>query len=297
MELQIERMDGNLISRLRQARELGVVGNVVNIFNTVINIELINPSLLITLSKKDVTSAPYMMKAFSDAEFDKLKEKLDIGDTFRFKTDGEMTINDDKVIYNASKMFSSLIEPVHFEKNDLQSKKTEVDSYLETKGNYGGLLNAYLNQIQKENHLSVSLSIYDNYFQQLLKQLANNFSGENLKQFIGLGVGLTPSGDDFIVGLLSVLSRYDASGQWLNEIRSEFKDSTIDKKTTRVSSHMIHYALDGYFNSALIELVCGKKAENLEIVSSIGSTSGTDMLTGVGFGLDRLIKSQKERVI
>lgn len=297
MELQIELIDGNLINRLRQARKLGVVGNVVNIFNTVINIELTNPSLLITLSKKDVTSAPYMMKASSNAEFDKLKENLDIGDTFRFKTDGEITINDDKVIYNASRVFSSMIETVHCEKNDLQLKKAEVDSYLETRGHYGGLLNAYLTQSQKEHHLSVSLSIYDNYFQQLLKQLANDFSGESLKQFVGLGVGLTPSGDDFIVGLLSVLSRYDASGQWLNGIRNELKGSTIDKKTTRVSSYMIHYALDGCFNAALIELVCGKVAENLENVNSIGSTSGTDMLTGVGFGLDRLIKSQKERVI
>lgn len=297
MELQIEFLDRNLISRLKQARELGVVGYVVNIFNTVINIELTSPSLLITLSKKDVTVAPYMMAASSDVAFDKLKAKLDIGDTFRFKTDGEMIINEDKVIYGDSKLFSSLIETVHCNENDLQVKKREVDNYLETRGHYGGLLNAYLAQSHKEHHLSISLSIYDNYFQQLLKQLRKDFSGESLKQFVGLGVGLTPSGDDFIVGLLSVLSRYDTSGKWLNGIRNELKSSHIDKKTTRVSSYMIQYALDGYFNAALIELVCGKKVESLAIVNSIGSTSGTDMLTGVGFGLDRLITSQKERVI
>lgn len=297
MELQIETMDRSLKRRLVQARELGIAANVVNIFNTVINIELTSPSLLITLAKKDVTPAPYMMKVSSNDEFDRLRGRVNIGDTFRFRKEGEMTVNDDRIIYNKTNEFISVIETIDSEKTDLQIKKLEMDCYLQTKGNYGGLLNAYLTQSLNEHVSSASLSIYDNYFHQLLKQLSADFSGENLRQFVGLGVGLTPSGDDFIVGLISILSRYDYSGRWLNEIKNKFKSNNIEKKTTRVSAYMINYALEGYFNAALIELVCGKSDESLDKVKSIGSTSGTDMLTGVAFGLNELINFQKERVI
>lgn len=295
MELQIESMDSNLRECLTHARKIGVVANVVNIFNKVINIELTNPSLLITLSKGEVTPAPYTMKAVSPIEFDKFRDHLNIGDTFRFKTAGEMIVNDDKVIYSAAKEFSSLIDRVKPNEAELSAKLENLDYFLQSKGNYGGLLNAYLSQNVTDHHLTVSLSIYDNYFRELLKKLSNEFTAENLKKFIGLGVGLTPSGDDFIVGLISVLSRYDTYEKWLYEIKCEFKKSTIDSKTTRVSTHMINYALEGYFNGALIELMYGGQTEAMVNVNSIGSTSGTDMLTGVGFGLNQLIKFQKER--
>lgn len=295
MELQIEWMDSQLSKCFTQASKLGEVATIVNIFDSVINIELTNPSVLITLSKKEGTPAPYMMKVASNPAFNRLRGSVTVGDTFQFETKGEISVKQTKLVYRSAKEFSSHLLPVSKNYSEMCKKKTEIDGFLKTSGSYGGLLNAYLSQEVKDHHLTVSLSMYDNYFRQLLKKLSEDFTADNLKRFVGLGVGLTPSGDDFIVGLLSVLTRYDVSGKHLSEIRCEFKKNTIEKKTTRVSAHMINYALEGCFNAALIELVCGKEAEALNKVKSIGSTSGTDMLTGVAFGLNRLITFQKER--
>ncbi len=107
--------------------------------------------------------------------------------------------------------------------------------------------------------------------------------------FIGLGNGLTPSGDDFLTGLMLVASIPDCELQWA---WSALAVSPGDR-TTDVSVAMLNHAAAGRFRADLVglsEAICaGDDVEpTARRVAAIGSSSGTDMLDGVTTGLQAL---------
>lgn len=112
-------------------------------------------------------------------------------------------------------------------------------------------------------------------------------------QLIGRGLGLTPSGDDFLVGLMAL-------NQQVQLLSHEFF-STLEKLlmtdcTTEVSKQYLKAALKKDFSSALINVLNSRSSvEYSQYVSRllyVGSTSGRDMLEGILWGLLRL-KSKK----
>lgn len=113
---------------------------------------------------------------------------------------------------------------------------------------------------------------------------------------IGLGMGLTPSGDDFLVGLMLILwlnpKRYQAI---LQQLQVTIEDSRTH--TNEISWWMLNYAVSGRFNGwlqdyakalVLADLTVQKKA--LMQILTIGSSSGSDMVTGIVAGLRVLLK-------
>jgi hypothetical protein len=102
---------------------------------------------------------------------------------------------------------------------------------------------------------------------------------------LGLGEGLTPAGDDFLVGTLAVVHRCAPS--WLRE-RSAIA-ATIggraDGATTAVAREFVSHALAGHFAESLIELLTAESSEAAERAAarllSTGATSGADTLAGV----------------
>ncbi|GHA00695.1 hypothetical protein DC083_03015 [Ignatzschineria ureiclastica] len=113
---------------------------------------------------------------------------------------------------------------------------------------------------------------------------------------IGLGMGLTPSGDDFLVGLMLILwlnpKRYQAL---LEQLQVTIEDSRT--QTNEISWWMLNYAVSGRFNGwlqdyakalVLADLTAQKKA--VMQILTIGSSSGSDMVTGIVAGLRVLLK-------
>lgn len=106
---------------------------------------------------------------------------------------------------------------------------------------------------------------------------------------VGLGVGLTPSGDDYLVGALATLTILRGPGDWRVVALSEALKIRAEK-TTEVSRWMLLYGVDGSFRQSLIELVssCGTSGhikKPLEALLKVGASSGFDMSTGVASGL------------
>ncbi|WP_423188493.1 DUF2877 domain-containing protein [Alkalibacterium sp. f15] len=297
MNILISSMDSELFNLIDRIGEREFVGTVVNIFDKVINVETSLPSSLITIANTQVISAPFMLKISDENDFNHLKQSVDIGDTFYFDEKGQISVNNDRLIFCSSTRWQCLLPLTEVNGSKLVDMLKEVNSFLRNEGKSGGILNAYLSRATNDNEDLKFNSIYDNYFRQLLQQLSEQFDGDNLKKLIGLGVGLTPSGDDFIVGVLATLYSYDTSRQFINGIKSQISKESILGKTTRVSTHMLTFALDGYFNEALLNLFSEKKQidRSLKQLKSIGSTSGTDMLSGVSFALEQLIKEFKRR--
>jgi hypothetical protein len=128
---------------------------------------------------------------------------------------------------------------------------------------------------------------------------------------VGLGPGLTPSGDDFLTGIMLGLywgARAAASAaDFLRQLEWAPVLDLARNQTNRISFAQIEYASQGRCNEAVTDLLralCGYAGEDLIIsdidkVLAIGSTSGCDILAGIGRALafilsDEIIGGRKE---
>lgn len=109
---------------------------------------------------------------------------------------------------------------------------------------------------------------------------------ETLKFLYGRGRGLTPSGDDIIVGCLTILTSFDFEElkMWKLAVEKILKD----RSTTDVSESYIHAAVEGYTSKkmvAFLRVIQEKQSKRLssEIleIQDFGHTSGTDTLLGM----------------
>ncbi len=110
-----------------------------------------------------------------------------------------------------------------------------------------------------------------------------------LKPLLGLGRGLTPSGDDFVEGLLLTLARFRAAYQPFQQLEalSQSLIKTGYTQTTALSANLIEMAAKGEADERLIWGVDGLMAGAGEVeecardLLAYGSTSGTDALVGM----------------
>lgn len=114
-----------------------------------------------------------------------------------------------------------------------------------------------------------------------------------LLPFMGLGRGLTPSGDDLIAGVLLALNRYPTQvcpglpRQDLNRILIQ----NARKQTTRLSANIIEQAANGLADERLLKaldgIMTGENAVETSIheICHLGHSSGVDTLTGITLAL------------
>ena len=112
------------------------------------------------------------------------------------------------------------------------------------------------------------------------------------EKMIGLGPGVTPSGDDILIGFLASLWSTAGKNQTqLSFIRS-FGDALmqIAKQTTEISCTYLYHATQGQFSSSLSNLAEGIASGNqvekaIEEAMQVGHSSGMDSVTGLLIGL------------
>lgn len=112
-------------------------------------------------------------------------------------------------------------------------------------------------------------------------------AADALTGLIGLGTGLTPSGDDFLCGLLAGL-RLPAQTSGLLSCLSE-KISVHLEDTNDISAAFLSCALNGQYSMAVNSLC--RLPDTKTILSSfleIGHSSGIDTLCGVLYALETL---------
>jgi len=108
-------------------------------------------------------------------------------------------------------------------------------------------------------------------------------------ELIGLGVGLTPSGDDYLVGLLAGLDATD------DPIRHELASAItaqVDLRTTAIGAAALRHAAAGAFAERLHDMLIALARGSLDLATAIervmayGATSGGDTLVGLFGALD-----------
>lgn len=108
-----------------------------------------------------------------------------------------------------------------------------------------------------------------------------------ISKFKGVGIGLTPSGDDFIAGFLYGINIIEISKSLnLNSLKSQILKTSLGNNI--ISNNLLILASEGLFFARLknlIECILTNKEDEienaLEKLFEIGETSGSDILTGI----------------
>ncbi|HFD6682130.1 TPA: DUF2877 domain-containing protein [Providencia alcalifaciens] len=275
--------DAHFLHLLHQPQ---LTGCIEQVFNKAINFSVNHQ--LYTLLSSQIDNAPNSCRLINK---DFLSYKINVGDSV-FILNNEIYIGEN---YAISFLLCTTWKPstIYFvaEKiNDkdylffLESKFNEIDSILNKRThslfNYQGNNLFYLESSKKLNELRFSL----------INALMNKQSSEVaniVSQFIGLGIGLTPSGDDYLVGLMAflLLKNHPANSFYIS-----FYQGILHSKgnTTPISAITLEKALNQEYREnihQLIQCLVDGRETNiypkiLEILN-IGSSSGCDMLFGI----------------
>ncbi|MEV0623468.1 DUF2877 domain-containing protein [Nonomuraea sp. NPDC050404] len=116
---------------------------------------------------------------------------------------------------------------------------------------------------------------------------------EAVARLVGFGPGLTPSGDDLLVGVLAVLSR-GGGGAAFHTLASVVRRHA--GRTTDVGAHYLRLAAGGHFGEPIVNLVdalvtgAGRAAvpARTKAALRVGASSGADGVAGVLLGLRAL---------
>jgi hypothetical protein len=117
-----------------------------------------------------------------------------------------------------------------------------------------------------------------------------------VKGLVGLGEGLTPSGDDFLVGLMAVLHMTGflpcRAG---SQVREQFCEC-VRLGTSQLSGEFLRCALEGHFAEPLVMLVRALGVPEADTwppyaatLATVGHSSGVDAMVGIALGCRLLV--------
>jgi Protein of unknown function (DUF2877) len=129
-----------------------------------------------------------------------------------------------------------------------------------------------------------------------LSDFSNTSDLAALARLVGLGGGLTPSGDDVIVGALAALDLLSLAVPSAADVRENLVKALplpLTEHTPRLSAQMLTAAVDGQYPESLVRL-CGAMTdgnsgavqEAAAVVFGLGHRSGAEMLRGFSAALE-----------
>ncbi|MBA3926098.1 carbamate kinase [Listeria sp. W9-0585] len=157
--------------------------------------------------------------------------------------------------------------------------------------------------VQSERQTGLDVSIQEWLTQPKASNLAkainsadSTFIEQTLRYFIGRGNGLTPSGDDILLGILLV----GQESTTFKEVLSKLIQTEL--LTTDISQTYLKYALQDQFSDTLLALYEAFQtgAETKDIIERVyqnGHTSGIDTIAGVALAIKEEFSMGKRVVI
>ena len=142
------------------------------------------------------------------------------------------------------------------------------------------------------NRLALALALHDGRPAQRASVSASQATlGAAVRAVIGNGPGLTPAGDDVLVGAMLRLAL--AAGEDTDAAATAAALSVAVRShlhaTNDISAHLLQLACNGWFSRPLVDLVSAPASQvALHNVLAVGATSGADALIGLSMPLDPL---------
>lgn len=255
-------------------------------FESGLNIKIGN--ILAFIGNKRDTLVPYGILLKED-DVEKIMESIHRDtSTFRWKAVEKKFVSSNITIeVNGSRKYSSKLNTVStaLEEKQISLIKDNIDLSLFT--GFDLTIDEIITQKAKD-----------------ISELQDSFMSKNkgdiekvLKGWIGRGRGLTPSGDDFLQGILFANHIWPIlSSEFLETIESLL----VREFTTDISKNYFVCALRGLFTQPLIELYKSMQENNPLMVKRniyeilrFGHTSGTDIIAGMYVGFITLEQRHK----
>ncbi|MDO5088664.1 MAG: DUF2877 domain-containing protein [Leptotrichiaceae bacterium] len=118
---------------------------------------------------------------------------------------------------------------------------------------------------------------------EVTEHLQNGITTESQKYLTGRGKGLTPGGDDVLLGYGLVYCLYDKD---IKLIHGNF--------TTDISKQYFDAFNRGYVNQTLFELFSGDIENSILNITETGHTSGYDILFGIFLGIKNFLEKWRK---
>jgi len=139
-----------------------------------------------------------------------------------------------------------------------------------------------------------------------LDRFCGGADARELAALVGLGGGLTPAGDDTVVGVLAFLDlarTASAAAPALRACLVECLAPTLTGRTSRLSAQMLEAAAEGFYAEPLLNLLRAVAIHDpsphliereVAALLAVGHRSGADTLRGVAAALDRLMREASD---
>lgn len=232
--------------------------------------------------------------------------EIDNFNSYRFSPKDRVHIRNEKL--ELSNKLSIDLRTAHFWKEEMPSFPIKKDNlnknllYAKTfvlelgKADWLRKKTEYLTPFQKEMGSMLrerTIGLITNFGRGTLIEQVKRASG-----LIGLGQGLTPSGDDFLVGLMLAFSTLDEDTfdkkKWASQVANISKE-----KTNIISYSALKYAAIGETRESIYSLIQALFTGTEDVVErellhvlKIGSSSGTEITWGIVNGLTLILKQE-----
>lgn len=294
----IKTIDQQLVNWLKNQEVGSLVGTVHSIFNKVINILSIDQSNLLTIALDEVISSPWMMKTENQDLFQSMKSKIAIGDPVRLSQKSTVKINQTEWDYSKATISVTKIDKKYQKEQPLASEfSKQTYTFIKEQGKDSGLVSAWELYSIEDSKASIDNNIYVKFFLEGLKKVSEATENQDYDavvkhsyKLVGLGLGLTPSGDDFLLGCLAVWHLFESP--LIKSFQANDWIENVKKRSTSISAFMLENGVNGYVNQAVGDLLDHHQDEDISEYLmpflKIGATSGTDMLVGIIFSYEQM---------
>lgn len=276
--------------RLETINEIGKIHSVFNrTLNIVLNVQFPN---MITIGDSSIAGSP---NSVSITNYKQLNKSLKLDQSCLIFSN--RVIIDTHSIIHIEPPYTSVMSDSEF--MDMMVVETHIEwlkKLLEKKNPYKQQPSylPFYNQVLIEGQ-SLSHAIVHRNRKEIER---------STKQLIGMGVGLTPSGDDYLTGLLLTLRRWSKQFGFISQAIF-MGELNLMTQTNIISQHQLYFALQGEGKQSVVEFIgdfvndemaYGEFQKQVQDVLNIGSTSGFDILLGIlaGFNIIKRIEGKYE---
>ncbi|MGG1674385.1 DUF2877 domain-containing protein [Neobacillus sp. NRS-1170] len=282
--------DVDFIQRLEDLKFTGIVHSV---FNRTFNIKCFENGELYTIASSNVDNGPNTI--INDIDHFKSME-IKVNERVHVEKDILLIGNKLAVTINKAEKWESIIPAFPINDDILNRNLVVMRKYIGIHGKGGGIKRQVPNN-PFEAEMSRTLNRRTNLLLDELAESRMSSAFDHAISIIGLGPGLTPSGDDFLVGVFTTFnmlnSPFYAGRSFCKGVVSKAKTLTND-----ISWMALKKASIGKVRESIISLLNALLIENeedlilsLNKVLNIGSSSGTDIALGLVCGLEANIKA------
>ncbi|MFJ7727585.1 DUF2877 domain-containing protein [Neobacillus sp. NPDC097160] len=283
--------DVDFIKRMNHSKFSGIVHST---FNRTFNIYCFENGELYTIACREIDNGPNtLIIDVGNVSF----MGIEVNDRVFVENDTFNIGNKLSVSLDHAARWESVIPTFPSNVENLKQNVARMKDCIDMYGKGGGMKKHVLKQTPFEAEMSTMLEKRKNL---LLDELVSNRMTNALQHavsLIGLGPGLTPSGDDFLSGLFTIFNMKNSP---FYAKRSFCEDVLMNAKalTNDISYMAMKKASNGKVRESIIclldSLIAGNEEDlilSLNKVLNIGSSSGTDIAVGLVCGLEANIRA------